>query len=108
MADKYPTDGLIEAAAALAKLQAENSELRLAICGGEDAPGYADSLPHEAILGVVAQRAVPRSRIGGARVRRKRTQRIDDPLRRDPAVGRETGPPCVRHWSDRCHQAGHS
>lgn len=38
----------------LTRLQEENSQLRLAICGGEDAPGYADSLPLADILGVAA------------------------------------------------------
>lgn len=37
----------------IAALRRENSELRLAICGGEDAPGYADSLSVETILGVL-------------------------------------------------------
>lgn len=31
----------------------ERDELRLAICGGEDAPGYNASLSHETILGVL-------------------------------------------------------
>lgn len=31
------------------------AELRLAICGGEDAPGYNASLPHETILQVLAE-----------------------------------------------------
>ena len=38
----------------LTRLQEENGQLRLAICGGEDAPGYADSLPLADILGVAA------------------------------------------------------
>ena len=33
-------------------LEGENEQLRLAICGGEDAPGYAASLPLEKILSV--------------------------------------------------------
>jgi len=37
----------------LERLEGENETLRLAICGGEDAPGYAASLPLEAILGVL-------------------------------------------------------
>lgn len=32
--------------------EAENEQLRLAICGGEDAPGYAASLPLQAVLDV--------------------------------------------------------
>lgn len=40
--------------AELTRLQEENGQLRLAICGGEDAPGYADSLPLADILGVAA------------------------------------------------------
>ncbi|MDP1873701.1 hypothetical protein [Phenylobacterium sp.] len=38
----------------LTRLQEEVKGLRLAICGGEDAPGYADSLPLADILGVAA------------------------------------------------------
>lgn len=36
-------------------LSHENEQLRLAICGGEDAPGYASSVPLDAILGVQAE-----------------------------------------------------
>jgi hypothetical protein len=53
-------DQLHEAQAHAASLQRrveENSELRLAICGGEDAPGYVDSLPLAAILKVAADNA---------------------------------------------------
>lgn len=35
------------------RLAGERDDLRLAICGGEDAPGHNASLPHEAILGVL-------------------------------------------------------
>ncbi len=35
------------------RLRDENEQLRLAICGGEDAPGYAASLPLETVLGVM-------------------------------------------------------
>jgi len=44
----------LQAASELTRLREENSRLRLAICGGEDAPGYADSLPLADILGVAA------------------------------------------------------
>lgn len=36
-----------------ARLEAENEELRLAICGGEDAPGYAAAQTLETILNVL-------------------------------------------------------
>ncbi|MGA0604926.1 hypothetical protein ACO2Q0_02915 [Phenylobacterium sp. VNQ135] len=35
-------------------LKRENEELRLAICGGEDAPGYAASLPHKTVVSLAA------------------------------------------------------
>lgn len=38
----------------VAEKDAENEALRLAICGGEDAPGYAASLPLDAILRVLS------------------------------------------------------
>jgi hypothetical protein len=40
-------------AALYAPIIAERDELRLAICGGEDVPGYNTSLSHEVILGVL-------------------------------------------------------
>ena len=43
---------LREAAARITELEDENEQLRLAICGGEDAPGYAASLPLATILQV--------------------------------------------------------
>lgn len=36
------------------RLGRERDALHLAICGGEDAPGYAASLSHETVLGVLA------------------------------------------------------
>lgn len=39
----------------LERAEAENEQLRLAICGGEDAPGYAASLPLASILDVAKQ-----------------------------------------------------
>jgi len=39
----------------LKRAEAENEQLRLAICGGEDAPGYAASLPLASILDVAEQ-----------------------------------------------------
>lgn len=50
-------DALEEAAAKITELEGENEQLRLAICGGEDAPGYAASLPLATILQVQANNA---------------------------------------------------
>lgn len=42
-------------AAVIERLEGERDELRLAICGGEDAPGYNASLSHEQILAVLRE-----------------------------------------------------
>jgi hypothetical protein len=54
-------DDLLEAAttiddqaAEIERLRAERDGLHLAICGGEDAPGYAASLSHETVLKVLS------------------------------------------------------
>jgi len=44
-----------EVAIALARLEMERDALHLAICGGEDAPGYAASLLHKEVLKVLAE-----------------------------------------------------
>lgn len=49
---KRIADAPSEAAARITELEDENEQLRLAICGGEDAPGYAASLPLATILQV--------------------------------------------------------
>lgn len=43
-----------EAAAQLTAKEAERGRIALAICGGEDAPGHADSLPLDQLLAVLA------------------------------------------------------
>ncbi|WP_091739868.1 hypothetical protein [Phenylobacterium immobile] len=51
-------DDLDHAANALADreaLEQENAELRLAICGGEDAPGHNATIPHAQILATLAE-----------------------------------------------------
>lgn len=47
---REPQDALL---LEVGRLRDENEQLRLAICGGEDAPGYAASLPLETVLGVM-------------------------------------------------------
>lgn len=76
--------------AELATAKAENEQLRLEICGGEDAPGYAASLPLEAILGVLRQN------YGSWSARIAEAEARADQLQRDLAAAREGLRPFAR------------